>query len=116
MGFAITGRIADVSSRGAFIGVLIAVAAAPSLAATAPPTRDPQDAVAIVKRILNRHMKACRLDWARVDAEGFEGNWNIDVKIRASRAGKGIARWHIGTSWPIARNKLAKAIVHDCPR
>jgi hypothetical protein len=115
MGFGITGRIADVSSRGALIAVLIAVSAAPSLAATAPPTREPQDAVAIVKRILNRHMKACRLDWARVDAEGFEGHWNIDVTIRGSRAGKGTARWHIGTSWPIARNKLAKAIVHDCP-
>lgn len=102
------------SRRGAFIAVLTGIAATPVQAATAPPTRTPQDAVAIVKRIVNRHMQPCDLDWARIDAEGFEGNWNVDVKVRSSRAGKGIARWHIGRSWPIARNKLAKAISYDC--
>jgi hypothetical protein len=95
---------------------VLAAATAPAFAASAPPIDEPQDAVAIVKRIVTRHMKPCKLDWARIDAEGFKGNWNIDVKVRSSRAGKGIARWHIGKNWPIARNKLAKAISHDCPR
>ena len=70
--------------------------------------------MAIVKRILNRHLKPCHLDWARIDAEGFEGDWTIDVKVRRSRSGKGIARWHIGQSWPVAVNRLAKAISYDC--
>jgi hypothetical protein len=95
--------------------VAVLATAVPALAAEAPPIKEPQDAVAIVKRILTRHMKACKLDWARIGATGFEGDWTINVKVRSSRAGKGTARWHIGDSWPIARGPLAKAIVHDCP-
>ena len=103
------------SSRGAFIAVVLAVGCGPALAAPGPPPiHEPQDAVAIVKRIVTRHMKPCRLDWARIDAEGFEGDWTVDVKVRSSRAGKGIARWHIGNGWPIARNRLARAISYDC--
>ena len=104
-------------SRG-YVATAFAVLAAtvPALGAGAPPIKTPQDAVAIVKRILTRHMKACKLDWARIDATGFEGDWNVNVKVRTSRAGAGTARWHIGDSWPIARGKLAKAIVHDCPK
>ena len=103
------------SSRGVLIGVIVAMATSPALAASGPPpTNEPQDAVTIVKRIVTRHMKACKLDWARIDAEGFKGNWTIDVQVRSSRSGKGIARWHIGSGWPVARNRLAKAISYDC--
>ena len=38
------------------------------------------------------------------------------MKIRRSRSGKGIARWHIGKDWPFAINKLATAITHDCAK
>ena len=101
------------------VAALVALTASPALAARPgppPAIEEPQDAVAIVKRILTRHMKACKLDWARIDATGFEGDWNVVVKVRRSRAGDGTARWHIGDGWPIALNKLARAIVYDCPR
>jgi hypothetical protein len=105
-----------VSRQGVITATVLAVCAVSAPAATAPPTRTPQDAVAIVKRIVVRHSKPCHLDWARIDAEGYKGNWNIDVKIRRSRSGKGIARWHIGKSWPFASNRLATAITHDCKK
>jgi hypothetical protein len=104
-----------VSSRLPLVGFAALAVALPAAAATPPPSHTPQQAVDVVKRIVNRHMKACHLDWARIVAEGFEGNWTINVKVRSSRAGKGTARWTITDGFPVARNKLAKAITHDCP-
>lgn len=103
------------SSRSLLVGLAALTVAVPASAATAPPTRTPQQAVDAVKRVVTRNMKRCHLDWARIVAEGFEGKWTVDVKVRSSDAGKGTARWAIGTGWPVAKNNLAKAIAHSCP-
>lgn len=103
------------SSRSLLVGLTALAFAVPASATTAPPTRTPQQAVDAVKRVVTRNMKRCHLDWARIVAEGFEGRWTVDVKVRSSDAGKGTARWAIATGYPVARNALAKAIAHGCP-
>jgi hypothetical protein len=104
-----------VSSRSILVGLSALAVAVPAAAATAPPTKTPQQAVDAVKRVVSRNMKACHLDWSRIVAEGFEGNWTVDVKVRSSEAGKGTARWTIGTGYPVARNAMAKKLAHGCP-
>lgn len=90
------------------------VVAAPAPAADPPPAHSPQQAVDAVRRVLKRTMPACRTDWTRIEAVGFDSDWRVAVRIRASKAGAGTARWSIGTGWPIARNALARAIAHGC--
>ena len=102
------------SSRGFILGITLAAVSAPAIAAEPPPVRTPQDAIAAVKKVLNKNDRACNLDWSRADASGYAGNWKIDVTVRASRAGAGVAKWGIGDGYPVARNKLAKAIAHRC--
>jgi hypothetical protein len=100
--------------RTLLIALTSAAVSAPSLAATAPPTRTPEQAVAAVQRILQRTMKPCRDDWARIDAHGYTAHWTVRVRVRSSRAGSGNARWAIGKGWPVARNALASALAHGC--
>jgi hypothetical protein len=98
---------------------LVALAAGGSAAAVAaapPPAYEtPQEAIAAIKRVLRKSQVACATDWARIDATGYQGAWTIDVRIRASDAGKGVARWRIGKGWPTAANPLAKALAKSCP-
>ena len=101
--------------RIVLLALIAAGSAAAAPAATPPPTETPQDAVAMVKRILKRTQAACHSDWSRISAVGFEGDWEVEVKMRASEAGEGTARWTIGDGWPVARNKLARALAHGCP-
>ena len=96
------------------IALLVAAFAAPA-AAEPPAYETPQDAVAAIKKILKRTMKPCATDWARIDAVGFESAWTVDVRIRGSEAGKGLARWRIGEGWPMAANPLARALAKGCP-
>ncbi|MCW2989433.1 MAG: hypothetical protein JWM73_27 [Solirubrobacterales bacterium] len=88
--------------------------AAPATAATPPPADTPQQAVDAVKTVLKRTMKACHTDWARIDAVGYAGSWKVTVKVRASDAGEGTARWFIGKGWPAAKNALAKSLAAGC--
>lgn len=98
------------------IALSSAAAAAPALAAAPPTTETAEQAVAAVKRVLQHTAKPCRDDWARIRAVGYEGHWQVTVRIRSSRAGHGAARWTIGDGWPVARNALAKAVAHGCRR
>ena len=104
------------SSRSIVLGLTLAAIAAPAVAAASPPTRTPEDAIAAVKKILNKNTKKCKLDWARVDAEGYAGKWDVDVTVRSSRSGDGRASWKIGYGYPVAQNKLAKKIANGCGR
>jgi hypothetical protein len=105
-----------VSSRSIVLGLTLVATSAPVAAAKPQPVRTPEDAIAAVKRVLKKNTKKCKLDWARVDAEGYAGKWDVDVTIRASRAGNGIAHWKIGYGYPIATNKLAKSLAKGCGR
>src|SRR5689334_2510607 len=108
--------IAYVSSRSLVLGLTIAAMSAPVAAAQPPPVRTPEDAIAAVKRVLRKHDKDCKLDWSRIDAQGYAGRWRVDVTVRSSRAGAGVAKWRIGDGFPIASNKLARAVSHGCGR
>lgn len=101
--------------RTILAGALALAAAAPAAAATPPPTRTPQQAVDAVRRVVQRTMRACATDWAKISAVGYEGDWRVDVRIRDSQAGDGTARWQIGDGWPVARNALARALARGCP-
>ena len=101
--------------RSGVIALLSLALAVPAAAAPAPDYETPQDAIAAVKRILKRSVKGCATDWARIDAVGFRGAWTIDVRVRDSEAGKGLARWRIGDGWPTAANALARALAKGCP-
>src|SRR4051812_26018536 len=109
-----TSSIAHVSRRSIALGLTLAAVMATSAVADPPPARTPEDAIAAVKRAIKKRTKQCRLDWSRVDASGYAGNWTVDVTVRSSRAGKGVGRWTIGYGYPVARNKLAKAIAGGC--
>ena len=100
--------------RTFLITLATALTAAPALAAAPAPATTPQEAVDVIKKVLNRTEKACRTDWARIDAVGYEGNWKIEVRIRASKAGEGPARWAMGDAAPKPRNALAKALARAC--
>lgn len=89
--------------------------AGPALAVAPGPASSPQEAVDVIKRVLKRTEKACRTDWARIDAVGYENAWTVEVRIRASDAGKGVARWDIGDGPAKARNALAKTLTRGCP-
>lgn len=102
------------SRRFLLVG-LIALVAGPAVAATPPDPQTPEDAIAVVKRILKKSVKACATDWATIDVVGFRGDWKIDVRIRDSAAGRGQAKWKIGKGWPVATNALAKALAKGCP-
>ncbi len=97
------------------IAALLALCCAAPAVAAPPAYETPQDAVAAIKRILKKSETRCATDWARIDAIGFEGAWQIDVRIRGSKAGKGRAQWKIGEGWPVATNPLAKALAKGCP-
>lgn len=100
----------------ALIALTGACTAASAVASDAPTIRDPQDAVAAVKRIVVRHQKACRTDWAKIRALGYKGHWNVTVTVRSSRAGKGTAHWKIGNGWPYAADAFAQRLAHGCGR
>ena len=104
------------SSRSIVLGLTLAATAAPLAAAAPPPTRTPEDAIVAVKKVLNKNTKKCKLDWARVDAQGYAGKWDIEVTVRSSKSGGGSARWKIGYGYPVAQNKLAKKIANGCGR
>jgi hypothetical protein len=91
------------------------LAAAPALALVSSPAATPQEAVDVIKKVLKRTEKACGTDWARIDAVGYEGAWKVEVRIRDSEAGRGLARWAIGAAAPRPRNALAKALARGCP-
>lgn len=97
------------------IGLLSLGLAAPAGLAAPQPVDSPQAAVDAIKRVLNRTMKPCHTDWARIDAVGSAGSWKVDVRIRGSRAGKGVARFRIGKGWPVATNVLARTLAKGCP-
>ena len=103
------------TGRPALIALLVAAFAAPASAAPPPAYETPQDAVAAIKKVLKRTVKPCATDWARIDAVGFPGAWTVDVRIRDSEAGRGVARWKIGDGWPLAVNPLARALAKGCP-
>jgi hypothetical protein len=103
-----------VARRTLLIALAALSTAGPALAATPPPSTTPQQAVDAVKVVVKRTMKACRTDWARIDAVGYAGHWKVTVKVRGSDAGKGSARWFIGKGWPVAKNALAKQLAGGC--
>lgn len=101
--------------RTLLIALLAGSAAMP--AGASPPTaaETPQDAVDVIKRVLKRTERACRTDWARIDAVGYEAHWDVDVRIRSSKAGRGLARWTIGSGPAKPRNALARTLARGCP-
>ncbi|MCW2968183.1 MAG: hypothetical protein JWM71_1955 [Solirubrobacteraceae bacterium] len=104
------------SSRRLSLAVFatLAIGGPAAAAASAPPVKTPDDAVAAIRRILVRNTKPCKLDWAKIHALGKPGDWAVTVTVRSSKAGKGTAHWKIADGYPSAADTLARALAHGC--
>jgi hypothetical protein len=91
------------------------LAAVPGAAARDGRISRPEQAVAAVKRIVVADQRACRTDWAKIRALGYEGHWKVTVTVRSSRAGRGDALWTIGGGHPEAADAFARRLAHGCP-